>query len=219
MFTSSSWLWSHRRHRWTETNCSNQQSGTPNSYFRLHFVLNWSQTGARLVWTYNPGEGAGWFLLGYQLTLVRTKQRPLWEDCIHTANIYLASLSDDLQAWWDRESRPVGRSRGHWRIGDEERRPVGRTLLLEIRPTVLADWRTKTSSEEEPKHWSKEMMKTLTPGVRWLLGHDGTMLVEIQFMVLVLDIWGLLLLLKTDFSSSSQETFSWFPVLKPESAN
>lgn len=32
------------------------------------------------------------------------------------------------------------------------------------------------------------MMKTLTPGVRWLLGHDGTMLVEIQFMVLVLDI-------------------------------
>lgn len=48
-------------------------------------------------WTYYPGKEAGGFVLGHQLSLVRSEQRPLGDVWIHAANIHLVSLSEDLQ--------------------------------------------------------------------------------------------------------------------------
>lgn len=96
-------------------------------------------TGAGLRWTYDPGKRAGQLLLGHQLPLVRTEHRPLGDAWIHAADVHLVSVRKHLQARGHGERRPVGRPRGHRRVGDEQRRPVARTLLLEMVLTLFTD--------------------------------------------------------------------------------
>lgn len=151
--TSSSWLWSHRCRRWTDRCCSNPQSGTirKNRLVQNWTCINVTHPGSDLNWsltgrTHYPGEEARGFVFGHQLSLVRTEDCPLGDGCIHAANIHFAPLGVDLQAWWNCECRPVSLPRRCGCVGDKQRGPVGRTLLLEIVLTLLTDWKTSVRS-------------------------------------------------------------------------